>query len=274
LAGGLPSRAPTRNFGGRGSHMRKLTSQKVLPATFVFIALVCAPIPVLAQHGGGGHGGGGGSHGGGGGFSRGSGYSGGGFSGGSRGSFSGGRSFGGGRSSFGGMRSGSAMMRGSGASRPWSWEGRGARNAAPGWHHFERSGNAGMSSRSGGTFGRSGRGVFGGRPGGMASRAAMADGNGHSFGGMRAGSGVRTGALLASNGRFGGNSFNRAGFGFRDFRGGFGNGWGWGRGWGCCGWGYGWGWGFGWWDPFWAWPPYAYSPWLYDYSPEYIYPNY
>ncbi len=27
------------------------------------------------------------------------------------------------------------------------------------------------------------------------------------------------------------------------------------------------------WGPFWAWPPYSYNPWLWDYSPEYIYPN-
>lgn len=49
----------------------------------------------------------------------------------------------------------------------------------------------------------------------------------------------------------------------------WGGGWGWGWGWGV---GFGWGWGWGGY-PFWAWPPYWYSPWLYYGSPAYIYPN-
>ncbi|MGA7754705.1 MAG: hypothetical protein WCB05_17875 [Candidatus Sulfotelmatobacter sp.] len=114
----------------------------------------------------------------------------------------------------------------------------------------------------------------------MASNARIADGNFHSFGGA---SGSRSAATLASGGRVASNSFNHVGFvgGNAAWRGagwragwGGGWGWGWGGGWGCCGWGlgWGWGWGWGWWNPFWAWPPYWYNPWLYDYS-AYIYPN-
>jgi hypothetical protein len=256
--------------------MQNSTWRNALLAALASLALVCTPIPALAQHGGGHAGGGGGSHGGGfsgGGFHGGSGgFHGGGFSGaragsfgyGSRGAsgFQGARGFGGARGSFG-MRSGSPSMGRS--SRAWASEGRGVRNTSPGWHGFERS-------AGGGREGFAGRSAMSGRgAGGSNFHSAIADGQWHSFGAARGAN-----SLVAANLRPGFNSFNR-GFGgnsfFRGpgFRGGF----------GCCafglgfGWGWGWGWGSGWgWaNPFWAWPSYWYNPWWYDYSPEYIYPN-
>jgi hypothetical protein len=237
--------------------MQHPTRSHALLAGLFSLALICGPIPALAQHGGG-HGSGGGSHGGG--FSGGS--RGGGFSSGGGRSFGGSRGFEGSRGSYGGMRGNSSAMGRS--SRPWASEGRGVRNTSPGWHGFERSGNArNMSARADGGMGA--------RSAGSARNfhAAVADGQWHSFGAAHGG-----GTLLASNARaasfnsfrggFGGNGFFR-GPGFR-------------AGFGCCGfgWGYGWGWGWGgwgWWNPFWAWPSYWYSPWWYDYSPQYIYPN-
>jgi hypothetical protein len=152
-------------------------------------------------------------------------------------------------------------MRGT-ASRPWSSEGRGFRNTSPGFHSFQRGANAGFAGRSG--------------AGRVGSRAAVADGNWHSFGGRA--SAARTHASVttaAFNRGFVGNGAWRG----AGWRGGWGGRGGFGWGWGCCSWGLGWGWGgYGWglgWDPFWAWPGYWYNPWLYGYSydPEYIYPN-
>src|ERR1019366_1593027 len=50
-----------------GTHMRKSSLLKSLPAGLASFVLVCLPVPAFAQHGGGHGGGGGGSHGGGGG---------------------------------------------------------------------------------------------------------------------------------------------------------------------------------------------------------------
>ena len=128
--------------------MQNSTWSNALLAALASLALVCTPIPALAQHGGGHGGGGGGFHGGGfsgGGFHGGSGgFHGGGFSGAHAGSFGygsrgvsgsqGARGFEGGRGSYG-MRSGSSSMGRS--SRPWASEGQGVRNTSPGWHGFE-----------------------------------------------------------------------------------------------------------------------------------------
>ena len=81
--------------------MRKPTFSNAVLTTVASITLICAPIPALAQHGGGGHGGGGGgSHGGG--FSGGGGFHGGGSSGGYHGGSYGG--YHGGGSGYGGGR--------------------------------------------------------------------------------------------------------------------------------------------------------------------------
>jgi hypothetical protein len=253
--------------------MRKPTVWNALFALTALLALTAAPIPALAQHGGGHGGGGGGGHAGGG-FS-GGGHSGGSFGGGYHGggsSYSGGRGFaGGGRSYGGGSRGMSSSMRGSGSAHAWASEGHGVRNTSPGWHGFERSGNSGgMAARSGGAgmAARSGRAGLTGRSA-AGSHAAIADGAWHSFGG------VHSGSVLASNASFNGGRF---GFNSFAFRGGFAGRGFWGYpGFGCCGWGlgFGWGWGWGWglWDPFWTWPSYWYSPWVYGATPEYIYPN-
>jgi len=120
---------------------------------------------------------------------------------------------------------------------------------------------------------RSGASSMPARSAGMPNRAAIADGQWHSFAAPR--------TQIASATRT--TSFNRAGMVSNNlawhgnywggwhggWHGGWGWGWpgwnwGWGFGWGCCGWGvgfgWGWGWGFGWssWTPFWEWPPYYY----------------
>jgi len=256
--------------------MTKSTLLKTLLAGIASFILVCAPIPALAQHGGhaGGGGGGGGFHGGGGAF-HGGGYSGGGFhgAGSSYGGYRGGMSSGAGRS---GSIRGESSARGSGSARAWSWEGRGSRDASPGWHSFARSDNGrsanGRSANGGGTETAHGAGMDASRGGSPAAHsAAIADGQWHGFGNARGAVAPASDARLTAFNRGGVAEF---GSGFRggDWRGGrFGWG-GWGGGWGCwgCGWGFGWGLG---WSPFWYWPPYyySYSPWWTD-SPDYLYP--
>lgn len=141
-----------------------------------------------------------------------------------------------------------------------------------------RGANSGMGSRSGnfGMTSRAGAGM-------ASSGTAIRDGQWHGFGGARNSLGARTGSNLAASMRSNplatrGSvaSMNAAwrggGWGGRGF---------WGPGWGCCGWGFGfggfgWGWGPAWgfgWNPFWAWPPYWYNPWLYADSPAFIYPD-
>ncbi|HEV2398502.1 MAG TPA: hypothetical protein VGS27_16280 [Candidatus Sulfotelmatobacter sp.] len=134
------------------------------------------------------------------------------------------------------------------------------------------------------TPGRSGAGNF-------TSHQAIADGNWHSFGGTRGTTqmaSVNHVGLVggAWHGGVWGGGFRGgygAGWGRPGWNWGWGGGWGWGfGGWGWGGWGlgFGWGWGWGWggwglgWDPFWAWPPYYYNPWLYAYNPapDVIYP--
>lgn len=261
--------------------MQNSTWSNALLAALASLALVCTPIPALAQHGGGHGGGGGGSHGGG--------FSGGGFHGGSGGFHSGGfsgahaGSFGygsrgasgsqGGRGSYG-MRSGSSSM--SRSSRPWASEGQGVRNTSPGWHGFERSAGgrqgAGGSSRavSGLSGAGAGRASMAGRSA-STFHSAIADGQWHSFGAAHGAN-----SLVAANVHTGFNSFHHATFVSTGFHGPAFYG-----GYGCCafgigfGWGWGWGsgWGWGWGNPFWAWPSYWYNPWWYGYSPQYIYPN-
>jgi hypothetical protein len=222
-----------------------------LSAFGVFVALSLTP--AFAQHGGGhgGGGGGGSSHGGGGGFHS-SGPSGGGFSHGSGGPVRGGGLEGGGRS-----------MSGGGASR------------------------GGNVSRGGGA--EAARGSGSSRAQSSNVRAAINDGQWHSFGnsGSRAnstlsarntvgngisGNGWRSFGSARGGAAFGGGFRGEPGFGFR---GGFGR--------GCCFGGFGFGFGFGWpywglygpawafaWDPWWY-GPYYYGPWAgYGYYPGYV----
>jgi hypothetical protein len=215
----------------------------------------------------------------GGGFAGGGSFHGGGYGGGYHGGSSGGYS---GRGSYAGPRGGSGATRSSVAGHPWSWEGHSSRDTSPGWHQFASS-NTGNMARSGAATSAS-RSMS--SPASRQSRAAamdhasIADGHWHSFAGPS--SEVARATVPASVSRAGlvstgvawhGNNFGvwHGGVGWRW---GWGwPGWNWGWGWGCCGWGwgwgvgFGWGWGFGWgaWAPFWAWPPYGYSP--YWYSP-------
>ncbi len=241
-----------------------------------FTGLALAPIPALAQHGGGGHGGGGGSHGGGGG--------GGGFHGGG-GSHGGARSSGGGGEYHGGGFRGSRSDGGFGASRGMIGRSGGSEagrnfgdrdhssNFRPAindgqWHSF---GNSGSSARL--SEGRNSGGLANSSL--SARNAGISDGAWHSFGSSRGASGFVAGVSHAAPG------FGRGGDGWRGAWPGYGwgGGWGWGRGWGW-GWG-GWGFGFGWpywggyWGPGWAfgWDPWWYAPYGYA-SPYYIYPDY
>jgi hypothetical protein len=156
---------------------------------------------------------------------------------------------------YAGMGGGSFSAR-SGAARAWSFaRGGGMRDTSPGFHSFAGSGSrAGFAGRSGGAglAGRAGSRSM------ATTHAAMADGQWHSFAGLRpvsAGS-----AFVGGRGGFFGRGYGWGGWGYP----GFGLGWG-------LGWGWGWGFGLGW-DPFWYWPPYAYNPWWYGYPASYIYP--
>ena len=195
--------------------MRKPTVWNAFFTVIASFALVATSIPALAQHGGG-HGGGGGGHAGGG-FAGGS-HSGGSYGGG--GYHGGGSSYGGGRGFSGGVaptvvaRGAHLRRRCADLARPTP----GLRKVrvsvtrrrdgtdlsaavVAAWRHaparrsVARAGSSGMAGR-----------------GSAVSRAAIADGAWHSFGG------VRSGSVLASN-----VGLNRGGFGFNSFawRGGF-----------------------------------------------------
>ena len=274
--------------------MKKSTLLKTLLVGIASLALVCLPIPAMAQHGGHGGGGGGGGHvggGGGGGFHGGGssgGYHGGGSYGGSHGGYSGGYggSHGGyaGRGSYGGGSRGSygSGARGaygggmhSGSYHAWASESHsGVRNTSPGWHSFERGGNtAGAAVHSGATGAEHSNLA---RPvNGFAGTHTSASFATHNFVG---GSFAHAGFVGPWRPGWGGGW--RGGWGWGGWRGGWGwGGWGWGwwgPGWGWGWWGPGWGWGLGWgggWGPFWAWPPYNYYPWWsydYDSTPDYL----
>ena len=204
--------------------MQNSTWSNALLAALASLALVCTPVPALAQHGGGHGGGGGGFHGGGfsgGGFHGGSGgFHGGGFSGAHAGSFGygsrgvsgsqGARGFEGGRGSYG-MRSGSPSMGRS--SRPWGSEGEGVRNTSPGWHGFERSAGGGRQGAGGSSRAASGLSGAGASRASMAGRgastfhSAVADGQWHSFGAAHGAN-----SLVAANLHTGFNSFHDATF--------------------------------------------------------------
>ena len=204
--------------------MQNSTWSNALLAALASLALVCTPVPALAQHGGGHGGGGGGFHGGGfsgGGFHGGSGgFHGGGFSGAHAGSFGygsrgvsgsqGARGFEGGRGSYG-MRSGSSSMGRS--SRPWASEGQGVRNTSPGWHGFERSAGGGRQGAGGSSRAASGLSGAGAGRASMAGRgastfhSAVADGQWHSFGAAHGAN-----SLVAANLHTGFNSFHHATF--------------------------------------------------------------
>lgn len=115
------------------------------------------------------------------------------------------------------------------------------------------------------------RGAMEGR-GGTEMRAALADGQWHSFGGTRGGTLGGSHAALASglngNARLGGGRSEFIHGGWGGGWGGLHGGWGWRGGWGypgygfgfgcwACGWGFGFGWGIGW-NPYWALYPYPY----------------
>ncbi len=134
----------------------------------------------------------------------------------------------------------------SGSGRAWSSQGRGVRNTSPGFHSFARSGNgARMSGPRGGAMGAS-RGA--GMGSGRVSR--IADGNFHSFGGVRTAgfsgnASINHAFVGAGSLNFHGAGWNGGRWGWNGGRWGWGGGWGWGRGWGW-GWGGGWGcWGCG-----------------------------
>jgi hypothetical protein len=178
---------------------------------------------------------GGGGHGGGGGGARGG------------GAYSGGGARGGG-SSYGGSRSGASRGNARGESA----------NRGGGRSEGMRGGSSALGSSGRGT----GRAWSAESHGSSARESTIADGQFHSFGGARS---AAPAALRSGVGRAG---FAGAG----GWRGGWGGRWGWGGGCWGCGWGFGLGWGLGW-NPFWAWPPYGYSPWWsYDSPPDYIYP--
>jgi hypothetical protein len=153
--------------------------------------------------------------------------------------------YGGGRS--GSMGRESAPRSGAQHSSPY-----GRADTSPGWHSLGRSG--GMSSATG-THGLN-------ISHGTEMRAALADGQWHSFGGAHAALGSR----LNGNVGFGHNAEfihgGWGGWGGGGWHGGWRGGWGYpgyGFGFGCwgCGWGYGFGWGIGW-NPWWALYPYPY----------------